>query len=184
MEDKIQNLYNFATEAELKKGKTWYWNAHNWCVDRELEFRVPYIKVGGVLSLLSPLQNWERNKINTIKMLSCGDCNYFSKQKAKAKLLLSNPYLYQTIDEIRLFINGQKTSNFFMNIVQPFNPEYITIDKHMIDILMPGKHITYDRYLEMTKSITNHAAELSIVPNQLQAILWVTHKRIKQDGKN
>lgn len=79
---------------------------------------------------------------------------------------------------------GPKTRAFYQNILDPWDPEPVTIDGHMFG-LWAGQRLTmkqvvrlripYDRVADDFRSF---AGRNGILPCQLQATLWFTWKRI------
>jgi len=82
-------------------------------------------------------------------------------------------------------IKGRKTFNFFMNLLNPCNPNYVTIDGHMVSvwlgrrILLKSKEasLTAKKYTLIAEDYKTVARELGILPNQLQAVCWMAWKR-------
>ena len=81
---------------------------------------------------------------------------------------------------------GPKIRAFYSNIVNPSDPEPVTIDGHMIGVWF-GHPITMKsaaylkvRYHEIAGGFRDVAAGLGLIPNQLQAVLWFTWKRINR----
>jgi hypothetical protein len=79
---------------------------------------------------------------------------------------------------------GPKIRAFYMNIVEPDNPAYVTIDGHMVGV-WAGERLTMKeaittrfKYREIAEGFNLVAECCQILPNQLQAILWFTQKRI------
>ena len=79
--------------------------------------------------------------------------------------------------------NAHKTYNFYRNILDPNDPQYVTIDGHMYNLwrgerttlseakLKPG---TYDKIAGEFKEV---AQAVGVLPNVLQATLWQCWKR-------
>jgi len=96
-------------------------------------------------------------------------------------------------------ITAPKTRNFFLNLLDPGNPEPVTIDGHMFNIWNGSKlplasrdptrrvvGMTGKRYQEIADELRKFAAWNGLIPNQAQAILWLTWRRlhgIKTDGQ-
>jgi hypothetical protein len=78
-----------------------------------------------------------------------------------------------------------KTYNFYRNIVDPSDPNWVTIDGHMYN-LWRGEQTTLDqaripgpkRYGEIAGDCKELALALGVLPNQLQATLWYCYKRV------
>jgi len=72
---------------------------------------------------------------------------------------------------------GAKTFNFYYNILEPDNPEFVTVDRHAY-ILATGK--SYNSlhpalYNRIARHYKVHSHRVGVLPNQLQAALWVNH---------
>lgn len=82
------------------------------------------------------------------------------------------------------FTKGLKTRSFYLNILNPEDPDPITIDGHMLGI-WAGQYVSMQqatrfrfRYEDVASGARAVAAELGILPNQLQAVCWFTWKRL------
>jgi hypothetical protein len=84
------------------------------------------------------------------------------------------------------FTKGKKTRAFYQNILDPFDPHPVTIDGHMVSA-WTGKRMTmlqvatrgfnYELIADDFRAV---AYRERLLPNQLQAIIWFTWKRINQ----
>lgn len=79
---------------------------------------------------------------------------------------------------------GPKTRAFYQNILNPSDPEPVTIDGHMVGVWR-GQRMTMKaavtsgfNYNEIAQGIRNVAREVGLVPCQVQATCWFTWKRI------
>jgi hypothetical protein len=79
---------------------------------------------------------------------------------------------------------GKKILSFYRNIINPLDPEPVTIDGHAYSIWI-GQRMTMKAavrqvysYDEVADGYRTVAAENGILPNQLQGVLWFTWKRI------
>lgn len=91
------------------------------------------------------------------------------------------------------FTKGQKTRSFYRNILDPYDPDPVTIDGHMLAMAV-GHYLTmreavrsklkYDDVVMATKLL---AYKHQLLANQVQAILWFTwkriHKPVRGDGQ-
>lgn len=79
---------------------------------------------------------------------------------------------------------GQKILNFYHNVLDPFDPKWVTIDGHMV-ASWRGKNLTMKEAIIRRKSeyheIGHAAKQLAfqnfMLPNQYQAIVWFARKR-------
>jgi hypothetical protein len=82
------------------------------------------------------------------------------------------------------FTKGPKTRAFYLNTLDPFDPEPVTIDGHMVSIwfakrlrMMEAVRMKWS-YEEIAGAVREIAAERGMIPNQVQSICWHTWKRI------
>lgn len=81
-----------------------------------------------------------------------------------------------------------KTYNYYMNLWNPCHPRYITIDGHMMSVWKGRRvrlksretKITGREYRMMADDYKTVARELGLLPSQLQAICWLTWKRLNK----
>ena len=115
---------------------------------------------------LSSLDNrWERLVVRT-----------YGKNKAKALEILkgANP------DAV---LKGPKTNAFYHNLLNPNDP-YVTVDGHMANIWngvrvpLDLAGINLEQYQTIVGGIRELAAEVEMLPCQLQSTLWGTWRRI------
>lgn len=82
--------------------------------------------------------------------------------------------------------NAKKTYNFYQNIWDPENPQYVTIDGHMYNLWHGERNLLKvaavkfkpKEYDEISVGFKVAAGELKILPNQLQGTLWWCYKRM------
>ena len=82
-------------------------------------------------------------------------------------------------------VKGPKIRSFYLNLIDPNDPEPVTIDGHMHccwineDRTMREALVRSKRaYNEIADGCRELAREEGLIPNQLQAILWFTRKRV------
>ena len=93
--------------------------------------------------------------------------------------------LYLQGEEFVTKKRGLKTLSFYHNIINPECVQHITIDGHMVAAFL-GRNLVMKEALISTRSEYHRVAnifkglafEIGTVPNQLQATLWFTRKRI------
>jgi hypothetical protein len=81
--------------------------------------------------------------------------------------------------------NARKTWNFYMNIYNPHDERFVTIDGHMWN-LWRGKRSTLDaaripgggKYEEVAEDFKQVAKAVGVIPCQFQATLWWCYKRV------
>ena len=182
IKNNIKKTYSLSLESELND---WYQEAHNFGTDVASLFDIPVSKVLGIVSVLSPLKEWNNNKKLAIEFISSGDCGHMKNNKRKARDILALDVDSALEYNILKIINGQKTTAFYLNMMYPNRSDYVTIDRHAVAIaigrnateneqVLTGRQYTFlrDCYVDVAESI-------GLAPLHLQSITWQTWKRIK-----
>lgn len=82
------------------------------------------------------------------------------------------------------FTKGPKTRSFYQNILYPYDRTPVTIDGHMVSVAfgrrMTMKEVVREQwnYEGIAQAFRGVADDNAMLPNQLQATLWFTWKRI------
>jgi len=181
-----------------KENNHWYLEANKWAVEVS-EFLLSFTgqnvsvqQVLGVVSALSPMQEWNKNKEIAIELIMTGNTGYMERGKQKARDILSIPYVYHSLmspaqidDKIQTILNGEKTKTFYENMVYPTRSGGVTVDRHAISIAIG--HIADDKEQSISGAVYTFiencyimtAETLGLAPLHLQSITWQTWKRIK-----
>ena len=175
-----------------KENNHWYQEANEWAVEvSEFLFkfsgrRISVQQVLGVVSALSPMQEWNKNKEIAIDLIMTGDCGYMERGKQKARDILRLGGHFRHFDtEIKSILNGEKTKTFYENMVYPTRSSGVTVDRHAISIAIghiaddKEQSISKDVYTFIEKCYIMTAETLGLAPLHLQSITWQTWKRIK-----
>ena len=193
----ILGTYHLANDSERSAGRVWYPQAHQVALNLSGPFSCGVVTSAGVIAALSPNNKWERNLkdaqtlLDTFKTLGAYAasqirvCTYdTNKAKALAILKLQSP----TADDVITVLNGLKVSAFYRCILG--DSQAICVDGHAYSI-WAGEHITTPKtpkisprlYAQISADYTKAAQLIStphsiIQPAELQAITWLTHKRL------
>ena len=183
-------IYKLAKPSEIYDGLSWYINANKDCQEIADKFKTPLHIVVGVLSALSPNNKYERNVQNAndlIDVFMNGNdmdsikVSTYHTMKQKAWSILQQMPSY---DETLVILNGQKIKSFFRNIMG--DETEITIDGHARNIYYndrqgltaPNSNVGKLEYAKIQKAYQRASKKLGIKAYELQAITWVTWKRI------
>jgi hypothetical protein len=189
IKNNIMKTYLLRIEEE---NNHWYQEANEWAVEVS-EFLLSFTgqnvsvqQVLGVVSALSPMQEWNKNKEIAIELIMTGDTGYMERGKQKARDILKLPSVVICIDtEIKSILNGEKTKTFYENMVYPTRSSGVTVDRHAISIAIghiaddKEQSISKDVYTFIEKCYIMTAETLGLAPLHLQSITWQTWKRIK-----
>ena len=190
--------FTLATSQEVQLGCDWYPSALSIAARIGEKYGLSAQTAAGVIAALSPNNRWERNIIdaeNIIKCWAAGGtrsdllavkvCTY-GKMKEKAIDILTTPIGVN----IKETLKGKKIVEFFNCITNPLLND-VCIDGHAYSVWF-GQRLTMKEvppigvklraqiktdYRDATAFINEELGEF-FTPADIQAITWVTHKRI------
>jgi hypothetical protein len=181
----LLNRLDQATSAEWADGMTWYDRAHDIATDLADTYRRPIDTCAAVIAAISPQQAWPVNIELAYEL--CSDPTVsrdfgLGLGSDRAKLIFSQP------DVNPLYIlGGPKVRSFYRNIAEPTTAGAVTIDRHAVAILADSVTARWlERYPKFLDRSTVYgqcaafyrtAARIhNILPQQAQAIAWVSHR--------
>jgi hypothetical protein len=178
----IETIYSNCTSDDIINGRTWYENAKSFSIYLSKKYNVTEIQSAGIIAALSPQKSWDVNtKIAENFIESNGSASvHTGVQLAKGKHILYSPL---TKEEVYLTLGGMKTKNFFYNIYTPECKDFITIDRHHLNVCYAEdvKACTDKQYEFLKENTSIFANKINMLPSILQATLWVCWKRIKKE---
>ena len=189
IKNNIMKVYNVSLESEKND---WYREA-NVFGSQVSEFLSGFSRLSvskrqvlGIVSALSPLKEWSKNKELAVDLIMSGDCGHMQRNKQKALdiLALKDDTGVNIDQQILDILNGDKTKNFYLNMVYP-NGGGVTVDRHAIAIAI-GRTAT-DKEQSISSAVYTFIEEcyimtsetLGLTPLHLQSITWQAWKRIK-----
>ena len=188
--DNIENVWDQHTLDDFNEGKMWYRDANQFSLEVADKYKVTPVVSTGVLSALSPLKEWELNKrlthnfftlVEKDKQEGWKKVGHYRTQKEKAWNIYN--LVAPVASDVSKILNGLKTVNFFGSINNPDNDENFCIDRHMIKVAAVTNDLTLTskQYLFLQKEYVNFAKRVNMIPCSVQAILWVTWRRLKKN---
>lgn len=168
MHTNILTVLDNATAEQRESGLTWYENAH------QIAAESGDVRMGaGIIAALSPMMSWDRNVALARRTWTDGKASgALGRNVAKADSILNGA------DPLDV-LGGLKVRSFFLNILDPSDPTPVTIDRHAYDIALGERNTENDRpslsnkrYAHLSDQYRLAAAEVGLVPNQVQAITW------------
>ena len=169
----IKKTYGVSLDTEFNN---WYQEANDFGKDVAKLFDIPLSKVLGIVSVLSPLREWELNKKQAIEFISSGDCGHMKNNKQKARDIMSLDNDSALEFNILKIINGRKTTAFYLNMMYPNRKDYVTIDRHAIAIAIgrnateSEQSLTKNQYTFLKDCYIMVADTLGLAPLHLQSI--------------
>lgn len=177
------NLYSTWSKRnsyEVKTGSGWYAEANLYLSEIANHFNLNRDIVIGIAAALSPANAWNSNVKDTYNLIrfkgKLDNSTTYGENIRKAKKILKNgkPLRY---------LSGRKVTAFYDNILNPDSSKQVTIDTHIIRCAVNDSncnvhYIPPKYFTEIERVITELASENHLRPLQVQAILWVSWKRL------
>lgn len=186
----LRKLFRQANEADLLSGGSAYFKYHKVMQKLSEFYRVPLQAVVETFAATSPNNDYVGNLRSTVSLLwwhSSGRVGDYTLTTYKACGRRSEGYLSGEVSFIDT-VKGEKITCFRENLLDPGKSKRVTVDGHMIaaylgqsmtmkeaNLAFRGKRGAY-RIIE--KSVQTVAREKRLIPHQMQAIIWMTRKRV------
>jgi hypothetical protein len=180
MQNRIIKMYKLGNVSDA----AWYRDAHSVAQDISRKYNVTCEQAAGVIASLSPLKRWETNVQLAYDLFE-------GKKVGHTKAMVSKAYAVSIADtgDIPAILKGNKITDFYSNIIDPFCNERVTIDRHAIMIAMGGVHLTKEELISLANTDKKYTAiadayrraahKLGVRPLEVQAVTWVVWRKIK-----
>jgi len=184
----ILAVYNQASQSEIAHGLNWYADAKSEAWDIADDTGLPLHIVVGVIAALSPTNDWEQNikdaRLFCETFVSGGyyedvKASTYKKMWEKAWAILESVGDY---DQVLTILNGPKISDFYRCI---HGENVCVIDGHAWCIANSERRVLQEvpnigkkARIKLQQAYADAALREGITAYQMQAITWVTWKRI------
>lgn len=178
-EDALHNLQTVlaaATPHQYRSGMVWYATAAEHAATLADEYHTTDTVAAGVIAALSPQTPFTLNIQYAGDALAAGTANdvpHFGDAVRKANAILAGA---DPADVLR----GRKVRSFYSNILRPFAPGPVTVDRHAVSILhgtpLYGHAARVERpghYHAAAATYRTAARHAGILPHECQAIAWL-----------
>lgn len=188
----ILGVYQLANAGERHYGARWYPDAFKVAQTLGGEFNLNAYTVAGVIAALSPRNKWERNIADAanivrtykaggeIAALKCKVCTFNNNKQKAVQILAEDISDHQTL---RLTLKGPKLTEFY-NCITGSLPD-VCIDGHAYSIWLGDRvalanvpKISTKLRAQIKADYIKAAAELGLTPSTVQAITWLTWRRL------
>lgn len=180
--DNIVRIYFNATREEIAAGKSWYDDARN--LAQSLVSTRPGLTLetaAGIIAALSPLTPWERNKELAIRAVSDGEASgTLGNSVRAANRIIDGTHPLQVL-------KSDKVRNFYLSIMG--SADAVCIDRHAWEVFEGKRYadkerpkVTPKKYREAADAYREAAHVLALTATQLQAITWLTWRRMHLTG--
>jgi hypothetical protein len=193
-EKNINRVLKQSKPIDFIQGECWYKNARLFAFKTSRKYNVSFRKACAILAALSPRNKWARNKLDCSMLISyltgntnvMPKCSTYGNMVQKAIKIFESPE--DSTESMLKLLNGPKISAFFLNIYD-FNSQRVTVDT-WVQLIALGKYMSVeDRpslkitdYRLIEQVIRNLAQKNNIRPLVLQAVLWVSFKRLTESN--
>lgn len=178
VKNNILRVWNTTTD---KDRHDWYRTANRFAQKVSEIYHVDNSRVIGILSALSPLTTWERNKQMVHDFLVYGTVGAFAMNVNKCKDIMECDGTDKAILKI---LNGEKTKNFYLNIKYPNCADHLTVDRHAIRIALNIKRNSFSissdelglskpQYNFIKEAYIKAANKVGVKPLLMQSATWV-----------
>lgn len=176
----IVAVYRLATTDERTRGAQWYPLAHHIVLEWADTFGRSIANVACVIAALSPQIEWTRNLVIADDLLH-------GNPPSIGGVILRSVRIAERIrddhatDTASYFKQGCKVRSFAANLAGNLN--VVTVDTHGAQIAAgsPTSNLrvdTWRRYEPVASAYVEASRRLQIKPSELQAITWLTWKRL------
>ena len=192
--ENLRSILFHSSPEEIDQAKTWYKNARLFCFQVSKQYGVSFRKTCAIMAALSPRNKWERNKQDTETLISWmlghdvtpSFATYGTMVDKAVRIFQSET---DTKKEMLKLLNGPKISNFFLNIYDA-ESNCVTVDT-WIHLAAVGEYLpTKERkalnqkdFNEISDSVKELAIEYEMSAPEMQALIWVTFKRLVEQNE-
>ena len=188
--ENVVKMYQLASAEDIENGRAWYGRANRFCQTLADGYGRTLADVAGIMSCLSPATSFEQNVVDTVNMLAGNDhetVSTYGPQYAKALDIRDWGI------EPAGVVGENKTAAFWLNIVNPTTDGRVTVDRHSARVAVDWAMTADDSYYyintpakyRVLELVYRTAAEkIGILPHVLQAITWITYRRLFVPKKN
>lgn len=188
--ENLRALYDRSDALDRSDGRKAYLRYHDLLRDLAAYYGADFEGTVAAFCALSPNNDYLGNLRSLVSMLvyrrdgkdpNEATISTYKHCRTRAAYYLSGEWRF--LDHAK----GLKTRSFYQNIVDPLDPEPITVDGHMIcawigrDMTMTEAQQELNRtvYREIAQGIRDLAREEHMVGQQMQAVLWFARKRLR-----
>lgn len=151
------------------KGADWYRVYADWL----LSFEGDHMLNCAMFSLMSINTNLTNNVQKFEQWKEFGTFKGLNPEKY-VDMKLTNP---QTVNDYLNILNGNKICNFFMNLYDPDNPNWVTIDRWSYRVVGElGR--SKKKYEKVSNAYKKVAEEVGLLPHELQATTWLKFREM------
>jgi hypothetical protein len=185
--ENLRKIWSQATRHERDAALASYWKYNLLCSDMGRKHGYNVDIAAAVFAALSPNNDYHGNLRDAANLMAAAragktlaefNVSTYGQNKRKAWNIVRG--FIKPLDAIK----ADKTRNFYMNVAHPDDPAWVTIDGHMYNmwnakrVNLVGLRSQKTLYKVVADGVREMALEVDLIPNQVQAILWTTWRRL------
>lgn len=189
----VRKVADQATEDEVAEGRQWYPNAYTGCQRLAEDFEIPVELVADLVATTSPNLRWERNISLVAWLLAAhreGRLADFIGEGYQRQVDIAKEMLvrfYEAGDWAGL-LSGPKVTSFANCILNYSRPQLPVVDVHSYSAAVGQRYtvtsmptIHGNTLWNIRRAYTEAAAERGFLPQELQAVTWLTWRRLGKE---
>lgn len=186
-EKNLERMFRQADVIDIEEGLLAYQRYHDVMAQMSRAYSIDIEKVIAVFVSLSPNNDYYGNLRSAISVLAAIYHGVPKEQITVSTYRHRMERAFQYGTGQREFLKetkGPKITNFYHNLLDPTDNRYVTIDGH-ISAIWQDKNLTMKEALVNKKeyngiayAVKRLAFKEMMLPNQYQAVLWFTRKRV------
>ena len=169
-----------ATDEERAKGERWYANAGFIASGMGAEYGYTKAQACGIIAALSPRTEWHQNLLIAERFMRGEECIRQTGNNLEKAARIAEESEPEVIAAILFGRGGRKVEAFYYNLTGDHT--YVTIDRHAFDLALQSdewKTLTPSRHSALVMAYTAVAEANHLQVCQVQAITWLTWRRMK-----
>lgn len=185
VEERIRLILPDVNQEDMESGLSWYFEVNQMCVDWSAQSGLQFLTpnhIAGIIATLSPRRTWPDNIRKAREVIETGTTTGLGHTVRTAQDIR-----HGFDPELLIGRTGQnlKVQAFFRNIAYPESSQDVTIDRHMWTFLCDDFDVVRkaDLYFKpheyewAADRIRKVAADIGIMPHQLQSVIWLSWRR-------
>lgn len=185
----ISNVLAQADSHDLRAGAEAYQKYHECLRGISSHYQTGFCQTVAAFAALSPNNDYTGNLHSLVSLIQGVQAGLSVDQVTTSTYKACRDRAYNFLTGEKDFLmetGGPKTRAFYHNILRPEDPRHITIDGHMYGVYA-GERMTMveairvmrgNSYEKIAQEFIKVARRNRLIPNQLQATLWFTWKRL------
>ncbi len=189
----ITTAYHRANDIDRREGLYWYETAHNDAENLAKRYGISVFQSAGVIAALSPSNAWGANLLDADKLLGVWASGgalpavgvYGLSNVLKSYRILNGPPDFDAVLTQFNVKTGPKTWAFYQLIADPLRADLVCVDRHAKAIALGAvangeetSTVSPSEFRYFAAHYVHVANLFNLLPHQVQAITWVTWRRL------